>query len=159
MDRIIFDTCVKLKDAGLYQSRRPDDYYYITPEVVVRMDDLSDLRNPYSHFSDFNFQNIVFQPSLNDLLFNVQVSQLVKTVDSAWIAYQDNSEGKSYRAQGNTPWLAIADLFLGIVKDNKKTIPDVDAGTLDESNSITLTNKKSILDAPDIITPLTKKSL
>jgi hypothetical protein len=137
MDREIFDMCVKLKECGLYQSRKPDAYYYVTPNIVVRMDDLSDLRNPYSHFSDFVFQDIIFQPKLEDLFDCVDVNQLNRTVTSGWMAYQDNpGEGAvNFRGQGETIWLAVAKLFVTIVEYNKSLIPDVDTGTLDESNS------------------------
>ncbi len=140
MDREMFDKCVQLKDAGLYQSRKPDDYYYVTPKIVVSMDDLSNLKNPDSHFSDFNFQNIIFQPRLENLFDNVSVNQIVKTVNSGWMVYQDNvGEGAvNFRSQGDTMWLSVANLFLTIMKYNKALIPDVDQGTLDNSNSIKL---------------------
>ena len=135
MGRLIFDTCIKLKESGLSQEMRPNDFYYITPRIVVRMDELSDLRNPWSKFSDFSFDDLVFQPNIEDLLEEVKVHQLVKTVDSGWMVYQDNIEGNSYRASGDTVWLAIANLFILIADERKKLFPEVDQETLDESNS------------------------
>ncbi len=134
-DKLIFETCSKLKDNGLYQFRRPNSYYYVTPKIVIRMDEMSDLRSAYNHFSEFEFTDLILQPTLEELLESVQITQIIKLVGGGYVAYQDNSEGASFKTQGDTIWLAIANLFNHIQEYNKSLIPNVDTNTLDESNS------------------------
>ena len=142
-DRQIFDICLELKKNNFYQVRGPNSFYYITPTILMRMDELSDLRNPTTKFSDFEFPQLILQPTIEELLLQIEVTQIQKLVSGGFMAYQDNIEGMSYRAQGETIWMAIANLFITKKVADKKLIPDIDTDTLDESNSIKLDDTKN----------------
>lgn len=67
METPIFNLCLELRDAGFPQKRQFQAMYYVRPDMLICMDDLSALkRDGRTDFLDL-FSELVFKPTLADI--------------------------------------------------------------------------------------------
>lgn len=124
-----WDLCFQLKQHGFPQKRQFQAMYYVRPDILVCIDDLSALKS--DGFTDFEniFSTLVFNPTLADLWRAVEayLHEIVKMSDGTYFAYSTVEEDPDYiletgrvdkfiRARGDNPWLALVNLYIAVAK-------------------------------------------
>lgn len=108
--------------------------YYVRPDMLVCIDDLSALKNDGHTDFDNIFATLVYKPRLEEL-FSATSPYLVELVtmsDGTWFAYSNVAESVEVmketgrndpfvRARGDTPWHALANLFIDVSNRYKRT--------------------------------------
>ena len=62
-----FDLCLEAKELGFPQARKSGAMYYVRPDMLISIEDLTYLRKDgYTDFEDI-FNTLVFKPRLDDL--------------------------------------------------------------------------------------------
>lgn len=124
----LFKTCLKLQELGFPPTRRDDSWYFVRPDMLIRMTEVNTLygvdRRPFGYDGEKSlFNELVYYPSIFELETAAKPTQIVYTVASGVIAYQDvkwrdsttNEDGmQSTKAQGENLWEALANLYINL---------------------------------------------
>lgn len=119
-----FDICLQLRNAGFPQKRRYGAMYYVRPDMLINISDLSVLKGDgYTDFENI-FNTLVFKPSLDDLEYESRdfFDQIRWTNRSGVFAYSniqtiepDASNPDTYiRVGSKTEWKARAKLYVQV---------------------------------------------
>lgn len=140
-----FDLCVQLREVGFPQLRKFQAMYYIRPDMLICIDDLSALKSDgHTDFENI-FNSLVFKPTLQDISDNSQdfFQELIRMNDGTFMAYSSVLEDEAYlesvgrkdpymRAPGATEWRARANLYF-LVKNKTRRNTNIPPGELDAS--------------------------
>lgn len=143
MDFQKFDTCLKLRTLGFPQKRKFQSMYYVRPDTLICIDDLSALKNDGETDFENIFDLLFFKPRLEDLIAECDfLDEFIQMADGSWMAYSKIEEDPAYiektgrqdkmiRAQGNDCWQALCNLYIAVKsKDRHTTLtPDEVAGS------------------------------
>jgi len=126
----VFELCRELHLKGFPQQRFDEAYYYIRPDLIVRMDNLDALKTPIGesrYASDANISEFIYAPRIEDFIeyLGMDLQNVVQTVRSGWFAYTNSTlgEGITTRSGGTTMWLALANVILARYLEKDKQIP------------------------------------
>lgn len=122
-----FDLCLKLRDAGFPQKRSFQSMYYVRPDMLICIDDLSALKNDgHTDFENI-FSPLIFKPRAEDVWEEVQpyLQEILKMGDNTYFAYSTVEEDPAYieqtgrtdkfiRSRGATPWEALVTLYIDV---------------------------------------------
>lgn len=122
-----FDLCLKLKDLGFPQLRKFQAMYYVRPDMLICIDDLSALKSDgHTDFENI-FSTLVFKPRLGELWEEMQeyVQEIVKMADGTYFAYSTIEEDEDFilesgrmdkfmRARGDEPGIALMNLYIAV---------------------------------------------
>lgn len=119
-----FDLCLRLRDAGFPQKRSYGAMYYVRPDVLINIADLSVLkRDGDTDFEDI-FKTLIFRPTLGDLELESRTffDQIRCTAISGIFAYSniqtatpDENNPDTYIRQGaETEWEARVKLYIAV---------------------------------------------
>lgn len=140
----LFEVCVKLSENNFPQSRKDDAYYFVRPDMLVRMDQFGALRD-IDKIMGFGkgdmFGKLIYYPTLDELIAVTKPTQLILTVDSGWWAYQDtlptdSDFGVSHRQTGDNLWFAVANLYNYMADQKVKGIVPLEIITPTDENTI-----------------------
>lgn len=112
-DKTVYDVCVDLKRNGIEQSRKDDAFYFVTPDILVRIQDIDSLHKPDKtrDWEDL-FEKLVYYPTTQDLIGYIgsDLQQIQRLSDFTLFAYvePDTSEQEAFRGRGNSIWEALA---------------------------------------------------
>lgn len=130
MDTKLFEICAKLAQNNFPQSRKDDAHYFVRPDMLVRMDNFGAIRDTDKTMGFGKgdmFGKLIYYPTLEELIEQTEPTQLIKTVDSGWWAYQDTLPvdqdfGVSHRQTGENLWYAVANLYNYLHEQGQKPI-------------------------------------
>lgn len=122
-----WDKCFQLKQLGFPQKRQFQAMYYVRPDTLICIDDLSALKSDgHTDFENI-FNTLVFKPRLQDIWYEMELylHELVKMGDGTYFAYSSVEEDPDYiletgrmdkfiRARGDNPWEALVNLYIAI---------------------------------------------
>lgn len=122
-----WDTCFNLKEFGFPQKRKYQSMYYVRPDMLICIDDLSALKNDGATDFENIFNTLVFKPRIEDLWEEMQpfLQEVVKMGDDTYFAYSTVEEDPDYiletgrmdkfiRFRGTTPWEALTGLYISV---------------------------------------------
>lgn len=129
-----WDICFQLKSLGFPQKRQFQAMYYVRPDMLICIDDLSALKSDgHTDFENI-FSTLVFKPRLQDLWDEMEsyLQEVVKMGDDTYFAYSTVEEDPDYiletgrmdkfmRARGDTVWNALVTLYLAVKNKERKT--------------------------------------
>lgn len=124
-----FDTCLKLRDAGFPQRRHYGAMYYVRPDMLINIADLSVLKSDgHTDFENI-FSTLVFKPDLSSVEDECRefLQEVVRMTDGTYFAYSIVEEDPEYleetgrsdrfiRARGQYLWDAFTSLYLAVKK-------------------------------------------
>ncbi len=132
-DYLVWDKCFQMKNFGFPQKRKFQSMYYVRPDMLICIDDLSALKNDGATDFENIFATLVFKPRLEDLLEEMQpfFHEIVKMSDDTYFAYSTVEEDPAYiaetgrtdkyiRSRGETPWDALVSLYIDVQKAIRK---------------------------------------
>lgn len=120
--------CNELKLNGFPQLRRFQCMYYILPDMLICIDDISALKRDGNTDWEDIFRGLVFKPRIEDLLANMPYfHELVTMNDGTVFAYSMVEEDPEYiaetgrtdkfvRARGADVWEALVFLYIAVAK-------------------------------------------
>lgn len=127
-----FTTCVELRELGFPQKRKFQSMYYVRPDMLICIDDLSALKSDgHTDFENI-FTTLVFKPRLEDLIEESPwLQEFIRMEDGSVFAYSTVEEDPAYiketsrsdkfiRARGANHWEASANLYLAVKKAIQK---------------------------------------
>lgn len=100
-----YDLAKKLKDAGFPQRKNLDtDLYYILPDRI------GTIKHEYAG------ESVIKRPTLSELIeaCGSQFGNLVLRKDGQWEVCDNNLNHRAKIAEGTTPEIAVAELFLAL---------------------------------------------
>lgn len=110
--------------------------YYVRPDVLIAVDDLSALKNDGRTDFDNIFNTLVLKPRIEDLIEeSPYLHEIVKMADGTYFAYSNVNEDINLikdtgrldpfiRARGDTIWHALAELFIAVhTKNPVRSLP------------------------------------
>lgn len=141
-----FELCVQLRELGFPQLRKFQSMYYVRPDTLICIDDLSALKNDgHTDFENI-YGGLVFKPSLQDIADASEdfFQEVIKMNDGSYMAYSNVLEDEQFiketgrqdpniRAPGATEWRARANLYF-LVK-NRDRRPRLTPEELDASEN------------------------
>lgn len=130
MDRYqqIFECCKEMDKLGFPQERRDDSWFYVRPDMMIRMMDMEYLKD-VDGYSFESFDQLIYQPTLQDLINALQPNNIDFSVNSG--IYVGTTYGnQEFRTNGETIWLALAGNWISIKKVKDEIIPPIDLDTL-----------------------------
>lgn len=144
--RPVFEVCLSLRDAGLPQKRQYQAMYYVRPDMLICIDDLSCLKNDGpTDFEDI-FKALIFKPRLEDLVEYATpfLHEVIKMGNGTFFAYSNIQENEEFllktgrkdaavRAAGRTIWEAIANLCIDV--KGREQNRALDPAVLDKSEN------------------------
>lgn len=120
-----FELCLKLRDAGFPQLRRFQSMYYVRPDMLICIDNLSALKSDGKTDFENIFQTLIFKPTLDDIEQESRAffhgTQVLN--DGTVCVYSNMNEDISdipgrqdpaIRALAPTEWEARAKLYLNV---------------------------------------------
>lgn len=127
-----FDLCLKLLSLGFPQKRKFQSMYYVRPDTLICIDDLSALKHDgHTDFEDI-FGKLVFKPRIEDLLEEAPfLQEFIRMSDGSVFAYstveedpkfieQTGRQDKYIRANGRTHWEALVNLYIAVKSKDKQ---------------------------------------
>lgn len=119
-----FALCLALREAGFPQERHYGAMYYVRPDILINIGDLSVLKS--DGLTDFEniFSKLVFKPSLEDIIeHSFFLHEFIRMEDDTVFAYSKvpedlelmKSTGRNdpfVRSRGATHWKAAAKLYI-----------------------------------------------
>lgn len=122
----VFELCRELNLHGFPQKKNDAGWYFVTPEVMVMMRDIDDLKLTDGK-TTIDFDKLIYYPKEADLreFLGADFQQLTQTVGSGWFAYANSThgEGITTRSQGDTAWLAMANVCLARFLEKDQAMP------------------------------------
>lgn len=119
-----FDLCLALREAGFPQLRKYGSMYYVRPDMLINIFDLSALKSDGRTDFENIFSTLIFKPSLDDLEEQSRefFDQIRYTTQSGIFAYSKIQTGipnetnpdTFIRAGAETEWEARAQLFINV---------------------------------------------
>lgn len=120
----LFTQCVTLRELGFPQKRKYQSMYYITPDKLICIDDLSCLKQDGRTVHEDVFNMLVFKPRFEDLMEESPfLHEFIKLTDGSWFAYSNIEEDPEIiqvtgrtdimiRARGTDPRDALINLWI-----------------------------------------------
>lgn len=136
----VFELCLKLRELGFPQLRKYQAMYYVMPDTLICIDDLSCLKHDgLTDFEDI-FGRLIFKPRMEDLLdaCSDYLREFVRMGDGTIMAYSVIEEDPAYiaetgrtdpfiRANGATHWEALVNLCIALKsKERRSTLTPED---------------------------------
>lgn len=92
-----FKECLELRELGFPQKRKFQSMYYITPDKLICIDDLSCIKHDgQTDFEDV-FKMLVFKPRIEDLLEESPwLHEFIMLDDGTWVAYSKVEEDHEF---------------------------------------------------------------
>lgn len=130
---IEFELCRELQKYGFPQKRFDEAYYFVRPDLLVRMDNIDMLKSysggRYCSFEPANISELIYMPHVEDFVefLGVDLQNVVQTIRSGWFAYTNSTlgEGITTRSGGADMWLALANVCLARFMEKNQQIPVV----------------------------------
>lgn len=128
-----FSDCLTLRELGFPQLRRFQSMYYITPDKLICIDDLSCLKHDGDTDFEDVFNTLVFKPRIDDIIVNSPwLQEFICMDDGSWMVYSRVEEDKEYlaqtgrtdpfiRARGATAWEALLALWIAVKEKERKS--------------------------------------
>lgn len=125
----VFELCRELNQHGFPQKKNDSGWYFVTPEVMVMMRDVDDLKEIDGR-TTIGFNRLIYYPKTADLMefLGSDLQQIVQTNQSGWFAYANSTHGIGIttRAGGETAWLALANVVLARYLEKDQIMPVLD---------------------------------
>jgi hypothetical protein len=127
-----YKVCQRLQELGFPQLRRDDSWYFVRPDMLIPLPEINALygidRRPFGYNGEKSlFNELIYFPQEKELELAAKPTQIVYTVSSGVMAYQDvkafDIETKedvmqSTKAQGDNLWFALANLYIALHVDS-----------------------------------------
>lgn len=125
----VFELCRELHKYGFPQEHYDEAFYYVRPDVIVRMDNLDSLLEFEEPHRSVGISQLIYMPRLGDFIeyLGTALQQVIQTERSGWFAYTWSTlgEGITTRSGGDTMWLALANVCLARFHEKDQQIPVV----------------------------------
>lgn len=126
----VFELCRELNLQGFPQKRNDSAWYFVRPDMMIKMDDVDALYGiDGKPFKDL-FDQLIYYPKTADFIefLGTDFQQLVQSNKSGWFAYSNSThgEGITTRAGGETPWLALANVVYARFLEKTQAMPSID---------------------------------
>lgn len=128
-DQQIFECCKEMKRLGFINTHKPNDYYYVRPDMLIKFDDLDSLTLKRNDKKYVNLDELIFQPGLEYLIGVLKPNYIEFSMTSG--VYVSTTYGnQEFRTNGETAWLALAGNWISIEKVKNVEITPIDLDTL-----------------------------
>lgn len=108
-----FELCRELNKLGFPQKRCDDSWYWLTPELLIKMEDVDSLYLSDKRTTPSYADHLIYYPTIEDFIDHLQedLQSVSQTVASGWFAYAGSHiAGATLRSGGTSPWLALANV-------------------------------------------------
>lgn len=132
----VFELCRELNLKGFPQKRNDASWYFLRPDMLIKMDDIDALYGidgkPFKEL----FDQIIYYPKIADFIewLGDDFQQLTKTNASGFFAYATHNAPGTLRSGGVTAWLALANVCYGKLLARDADFPVIDVS---ESENVT----------------------
>lgn len=134
--KVTYDYCLDLKKNGIQQSRNDDAFYFVTPEILIRIRDIDSLHKVDKTRDWENlFEKLVYYPTEADLLdyLGSDLQQIQRMSDFTFFSYvePDYADQEAYRGRGDTVWASLVTVIMERFEQRKARLlenkPNTDA--------------------------------
>lgn len=133
----VFELSRELNLLGFPQKKNDAGWYFVTPEVMIMMRDIDNLKLIDGR-TTIDFDKLIYYPKEADLreFLGDDFQQLIRTERSGWFAYANSThgEGITTRSGGETAWLAMANVVYARFLEKNQAFPIMDVS---ESENVT----------------------
>lgn len=125
----VFELCRELNLNGFPQKKNDSGWYFVTPEVMIMMRDIDELKLIDGR-TTIDFDKLIYYPKEADLreYLGTDFQQLTQTNGSGWFAYANSTHGLGIttRSGGETAWLAMANVVYARFLEKNQVFPPMD---------------------------------
>lgn len=151
--------CLKLKELGFPQKRKYQAHYYVRPDMLICLDDLSVLKSDgYTNYDNI-FATLVFKPSLQDMIDETKefFYEMRTMDDGTYFIYTTVEEDPelikktgridlAIRARGSDVWETLVKAWIAVKERQNAVSPP---RTLSEAELAGSANQEEGKEAPD----------
>lgn len=143
-----FEKCLELKNLGFPQKRKYQAQYYVLPDTLICIDDLSCLKHDgKTDFEDI-FGKLVYKPKLEELFEESPfLFEFIRMDDGTIMAYSSVPEDpkvieetgradNAIRVRGATHWESLVLLWIAVKKRKNQLSPPADPAIAENSGNI-----------------------